>query len=359
MSRQAALHAIKQRAASAASLNSGLGACPIAFRKTVVCGFLLLPAILGACATNPRRDIRPLAPKVAYHQHLLSPATAELIKQPQYNAAALIAHLDAAGIERGVILSMGYTYADERKGVPDPDRRVREENDWTADQVAGSRGRLIGLCSVNPLRDAAMAEIDRCTRLPHMRGLKLHFGNSGVTLRDPAHIERLVRVFAAANARRAPIVVHMRARNDGSPYGPEDTRLFIARLLPAAPDIVVQVAHLAGSGGFPEDAQQAMDAFADALARKDARVRNVYFDLTTVANGATTAGGEQIARAIRSVGVDRVLFGTDLPLGGNPPPAEAWALFRASIPLADAEFRAIARNVAPYARLMSTRNRLR
>ena len=266
------------------------------------------------------------------------------------DGAALVALLDAAGIERGVVLSMGYTFADERKKIPGPDAAVRAENDWTAAQVARSRGRLIGFCSVNPLREAAIAEVDRCTRLANMRGLKLHFGNSGVSLRDPAHSARLAEVFAAANARRAPVIVHMRSRT-GTAYGREDAELFLDRLMPAAPDIVVQIAHLAGSGGFPEDAEQAMNLFAEAIARGDPRTRNLYFDATTVVVPQSTAkDAEFVAKAIRAVGVERIVFGSDLPISGNPSPVEGWALFRAKVPLTDAEFRTIALNTAPYAR---------
>jgi predicted TIM-barrel fold metal-dependent hydrolase len=292
------------------------------------------------------------APRIAYHQHLFSPATAALIKQPIYVGTQLIADLDRARIDRGVVLSMGYTYGDERKAVADADARVREENDWTDAEVARAGGRLIGFCSANPLREAALAEVKRCTQLPNTTGLKLHFANSGVDLRDPAHAAKVADVFAAANAAGAPIVVHMRLRTTSkATYGAEDARLFIDKLLGSAPDIVVQIAHLAGAGSFPEDAEKAMAAFAEAIARGDPRTRNLLFDATTVAmSGSTKGDGEFIAKAIRSVGVDRILFGSDAPVGGNPPVSEAWDIFRAKVPLSEAEFRTIALNVAPYAR---------
>lgn len=308
--------------------------------------YALLPLLASATTAGAAPD--PAVPRIAYHQHLISPAMGELIKQPPYDAAALLAHLDAAGIEQGVVLSMGYSYADERKRVAEPDKKVRQENDWTAEQIARARGRLIGFCSVNPLRDAALAEIDRCTRLPGMRGLKLHFGNSGVHLKNPAHATKLARVFAAANDRRVPIVVHMRPRTDTA-YGAQDARIFVDVLLAAAPDIIVQVAHLGGAGAFPEDVEQAMQLLADRLKTGDPRTRNLYFDLTTVAGpGATEGDGRAIAKMVRSLGIERALFGTDLPAGGNLAPAEGWAQFRKAVPLTEAEFRTIAANLAPY-----------
>ncbi len=55
-----------------------------------------------------------------------------------------------------------------------------------------------------------------------------------------------------------------------------------------------------------------------------------------------------IARRIRELGVDRVLYGSDAAVPGNRP-REGWASFR-TLPLSEAEFRAIAGNVAPYMR---------
>jgi predicted TIM-barrel fold metal-dependent hydrolase len=315
------------------------------FWKRLGSGLVVL--LLASCQTLPRSET-PLAPRTAYHQHLISPATAALLNGPVIDGAALLKMLDEAGIRRGVVLSMAYTYADERKHVADPDRRVREENDWTAGQIAAAHGRLKGFCSVNPLREAAPAEFERCSRLPGMLGLKLHFGNSGVDLRDPVHLAHVKRLFAAANARHAAIVVHLRSRTT-TPYGAEFGRLFLDQLLPAAPDVVVQVAHLAGNGGYADDADAVMGVFAAAFARHDRRTRNLYFDVAaTVLPDTTQADLGRIAGRIREVGPGRILFGSDLPVLGNLRAGESWALFRARLPLTEAEFRQIAANRAPY-----------
>lgn len=308
---------------------------------------VLAAALLASCQTMPSANAPPV-PATAYHQHLISPATAALLKGPVIDGAALLRMLDEGGIRRGVVLSMAYTYADERKHVPDPDRGVREENDWTAGQIAAAHGRLKGFCSVNPLRDAALAEFERCSRLPGMLGLKLHFGNSGVDLRDPGHRARLKRIFAAANGLHAPIVVHLRSRTT-TPYGREFGQLFLDALLPAAPDVVVQVAHLAGNGGYADDADAVMEVFATAFARHDRRMRNLYFDIAaTVVPDTTAADLDRIARRIREVGPRRILFGSDLAVPGNLTAGRSWALFRARMPLTEAELRQIASNRAPY-----------
>jgi predicted TIM-barrel fold metal-dependent hydrolase len=316
-------------------------------RRTLLASVLLLTA----CSTvrTAAQDERVPAPRFAAHQHLISPAFTPIVREPALDGAGLLRLLDAAGIQRGLVLSMGYSFGDERKKIPDADRVTSQENDWTSRQTVSSDGRLVGACSANPLRETALAEIGRCLALPGMVAVKLHFGNAGLTLRDPAHAQRLEQLFVLANARRAAIVVHLRSRT-GMPYGREDAQLFLDRLLPRAPDVVVQVAHLAGTAGFPDYAEQAMDVFASAIERRDPRTRNLYFDQTTVATSSTTADeGERIARTIRRVGANRVFFGSDLPIGGNPPPVEGWAIFRARVPLTATEMRTIARNQPRYA----------
>ena len=55
---------------------------------------------------------------------------------PARRVSAIHSDLDAAGIERAVVLSVGYSFADERKKLDDPDRLTREQNDWTSAEVA-------------------------------------------------------------------------------------------------------------------------------------------------------------------------------------------------------------------------------
>ena len=141
--------------------------------SSVVKTMLLSPIVmLAGCATTavaPRT-----APAVDYHQHLVSPAFAPVVGMPERDGAALVRELDEAGIDRAVVLSVGYSFADERKGLSDPDRLTSEENDWTSAQVTANARRLIGFCSANPLRDAALQELERCLGLPGMAGIKVH-----------------------------------------------------------------------------------------------------------------------------------------------------------------------------------------
>ena len=262
-------------------------------------------------------------------------------------ADTLVAALDAAGIRRGVVLSVAYWFGSVFNPPPaDEHAKVRAENDWVAGQVARFPDRLVGFCSFNPLKDYALEELDRCAATRAFRGVKLHFGNSGVDVRRADHLERVRRVFAAANRHGLAIVAHLWTEPEYETEGGEHARIFLDELLPAAPDVTVQVAHMAG-GGRSTDA--ALAVLAEAIAAGDPRTRNLYFDVATLTAGQTPEGLLRDAERMRRIGFDRILYGTDL-FPPNPAPRVSWNTFRVLMPLTDAELRSIADNVAPYLR---------
>jgi predicted TIM-barrel fold metal-dependent hydrolase len=216
--------------------------------------------------------------------------------------------------------------------------------------VARNASRLIGFCGANPLRPVALQELERCLGLPGMVGIKLHLGNAGITLRNAEHLARIQEVFALAQRRRAPVLVHMRARG-GTNYGAEDARIFLDRVVPAAPDVEVVVAHLgASSPGYPAQNDEVMAVFAAAAERGDPRMRNLYIDVAAnVTDDITPADAALAARRIRQVGVGRVLYGSDLSAPGGSI-LRGWEIFRARVPLTDAEHQRIANNRTRFAR---------
>jgi predicted TIM-barrel fold metal-dependent hydrolase len=275
--------------------------------------------------------------------------------RPAYTAPItadiLIEQMNDAGIERAVVLSQGYAWAEPSESAPRADEyeRLKAENDWTAAEAARFPGRLVAFCGVNPLRDHAIVEIERCARIPQARGLKLHFGNSEVDLKNPEHVERMRRFFAAANTNRLAVVAHLMLDSSRhAEYGAEYSRIFLDQILPVAPDIPVQIAHMSGSGpGYSTD--EALAVFAEAFAAGDPRMSNVYVDVATVVtDNQSDEAIALLARRMRQIGMERILFGSDMHPA--PSPAASWATFRRKMPLTDAELRAIADNVAPYLR---------
>lgn len=322
---------------------------------------LLLALCLALPASAFAAAPAPVVPVADHHQHLFSPGIIAFIAPTpgpdalrEIPAAELVALLDEAGIRRAAVMSTAYMYGRPSRVVEDEYAKVKAENDWTAAQVAKYPERLRAFCGLNPLKEYALAEIARCAAHPQLRtGLKLHFGNSDVQLDKPEHLARLKQVFRAANRHRMAIAVHMRASISlGRPYGQAQARAFLEQLMPEATDIMVQVAHFAGTGPGYEDppANEVMRVFAEAAARKDPHTRNLYFDVASIVTpGVKRAHAREMAERIRMVGLDKVLYGSDAATPTNMKPRAAWAAFRA-LPLSEAEFRRIAANLAPYLR---------
>src|SRR5579862_3413660 len=86
---------------------------------------------------------------IDHHQHLMSPQALSVFSAPKaITAADLIAEMDAADIDRAVVLSAAYGFSNPFKKVgADEYARVRAENDWVSVQVAKYPQRLVGFCA--------------------------------------------------------------------------------------------------------------------------------------------------------------------------------------------------------------------
>ena len=263
-------------------------------------------------------------------------------------AEKLVKDLDTAGIRRAVVLSVAYWFGSRFEKPPeDESAKVRAENDWVAEQVARFPDRLVAFCSFNPLKDYALDELNRCAKKPQVKGIKLHFGNSGVDiLKNPQHVEKVRQVFRAANDKRLAIVAHLWTDQTYEEAGREHAEVFLKQILPAATDVTVQLAHMAGGG---RSTDSALAVFAEAVATGDPRAKNLYFDVATLTGGQSEEGLRKDALRMRRIGLKRILYGTDMT-PPHPPALQSWATFRARMPLAEEEFRIIAGNVAPYLR---------
>ena len=339
--------------------------------------FVLAASALWACAgsdaegpsAEEARD--PLMPRSENHAHIRSEAGADLLFRISeavgqdtgddpggaIDAERLIAALDSVGVERAQVLSVAYFFGFPDLDVEGREEGMRAENDWVAGQVARFPDRLLGACSVNPLDTYAPAEVQRCADDPRLVGLKLHFANSAVDLRDPDHVSRVADVFRVAGDNDLPIVAHMRTR--APDYGARDVRAFIDGVLSQAPDLPVQLAHMAGWGGYDAPTDEALVTFIEAFA-SGALDRELYtFDLAAVAvppelAGADTAMVQQLEAAnallsqrILELGTDRVVYATDwsaLAIGAYA------ASLRESLSLSVEELADVMDNVGPMVR---------
>jgi len=318
------------------------------------------------------------APVADHHAHLQSPAAARLLnagtsrdsRQPAgteeekpSTASELIVQLDAAGIRRSVALSDAYRLGSPFVHVSHEAAAVDAENEWTLHQVQMYPDRLEGFCSVNPVRPYALAAVEHCAAIGLRGGLKLHLANAKFRFDDPAQIQQLRKVFAAADRLRMPILIHL--RTDETWHGRHNVQIFMEKVLPSASHVPVQIAHLGGWGGYDQATDETLSAFAEACEDHAARCRNLYFDISAVVLSPAYAraapgsderllwdeqkdfadGPERLAISLRRVGLSRILFGTDWP---NETASNYIDTLRHGLRLSPAEINQIFSNVAPY-----------
>jgi predicted TIM-barrel fold metal-dependent hydrolase len=115
--------------------------------------------------------------------------------------------------------------------------------------------------------------------------------------------------------------------------------------MPEAPDVTIQIAHLAGAGGYDDPTDQALAVFAGAIEKGDPRMKNVYFDACGIAiPGMWEDKADLIVKRIHQIGIKRILYGSDAAVPGNLPKdaLERWH----HLPLKKDEFRVIENNIA-------------
>ena len=201
----------------------------------------------------------------------------------------LVAAMDEDGIDRSVVLGYGWC-----------DREVaREANDCLLDAAARYPGRIAAFCAVHPgWGEDALREAERCADAGAVGIGELHPTSQGI---DLATDESFAPLAHLATERGLLVAVH-----GSEPVGhayPGKGSTTPEQLLAAAqrfPDVRWVFAHWGGGLPFyalmPEVKETLANAYFDSAATPflyDARV----FDV-----------------AVRAVGADRVLFGSDYPL---------------------------------------------
>lgn len=318
------------------------------------------------------------APAADHHAHLQSPTAAQLLNDgarsnPQevreapekpYTAKDLIAAMDAAGIPRATALSEAYLLASKYAHPAHEEEAVNKENDWTLEEVKQYPRRLVGFCSVNPVRPYALAAIKHCEEIGLRGGLKLHLAASSFEFSKVEEVHQLQDVFREANRLRMPILIHLHP-NDENWDGGRDSLVFFEQVLPLAPDVPVQIAHMAGWGGYDETADAALSTLARQCSAYPKVCERLYFDISAVLvppSAARAAQGSdlrilyerqkrfpeglpRLVANIRKIGLGKILFATDWPVFGMK---DSVQLLRKDLPLTAAEIEQVCRNVAPY-----------
>lgn len=197
-------------------------------------------------------------------------------------AEGLIAALDEAGIDRAV------TFAPRWVGGPFHDPTYEQANAAVFEATQQFPDRLIGYARVNPnWGEAAERELDRCLNQYGFKGVKLDPDWENFNPNDPKLVHPLMQI---AEASGVPVLFH-------AGFIPAQPALFWDLAL-AFPNVPIILGHMG----------QRLTNDAVIVAQ---RVPNVYLD--------TSDHMYMLGQFARQLGVDRFIFGSNLPFSTAGP----------------------------------------
>lgn len=192
--------------------------------------------------------------------------------------ASLLSESETAGITHSMIFSVATKAA-----------QVRSINEFIAGEAADSCGRMTGLGTMHPLSETPEEDMEHLLSLG-LRGVKLHPDVQGFCLDDA----RCQTIYALCRDAGIPVLLHT-GDNRYDMSNPNRLRPMVQQF----PDLTFIAAHL---GGYT-----VWDEAVSMLRGYD----NLCFDCSS------TFGFMEPTRAaalIRTLGTDRIVFGTDYPM---------------------------------------------
>jgi predicted TIM-barrel fold metal-dependent hydrolase len=164
-----------------------------------------------------------------------------------------------------------------------------EANGFIAESMKAAPGRIIGFIRVNPhLQEHALKSIREGVTMHGFRGVKYHPRNEAF----PINSEELSYPLAELAAKlRVPILIHT---GEPDTYGYAQPTL-VGDLADSFPDLTLIIGHMGKR--LYEDAILVATWFENVLLETSFR------------------SPRDIARAVRKVGADRVIYGSDMPFG--------------------------------------------
>ena len=141
------------------------------------------------------------------HVHIMSP---NLIKdwkdlgmpfsKPDYIYSNIDSILNRNGADKINLIGMAYVYGNQEfyQGKNEY-ARVMQENDFLLTNSRRHKNRIKPFFAIDPLKNYAIDEINRCVKINPNAGLKLHFSSSQVYLTEPEHLKKIKSVFELAS----------------------------------------------------------------------------------------------------------------------------------------------------------------
>jgi predicted TIM-barrel fold metal-dependent hydrolase len=200
-------------------------------------------------------------------------------RTPDERMASLLRFADRLGIER-VVVMMGYPLLTD----PTPDQ-LRKQNDQVLQALAHYHDRAFGFVYLSGHHpDASLRELDRCVKDGPMVGVKLWVARR-------AHEAEFDAIVNRAAELKAPILQHTWFKAKGNQPG-ESNSLDLAALAKRQPQATLICGHTGGD--WPLGIRAVRDC------------KNVVVETS----GSDPLTG-QVEMAVRELGADRVLYGSD------------------------------------------------
>ncbi len=268
------------------------------FVTCVACAALLVLTGAGAHGDNNRSLVAEGAVLDA-HTHLISQPLLDMLTGggvPTTGADELIAQLDAAHIEKAIVLALGYFPQLDDAGSA-------RENDYVAAEVARYPDRLIGFCGINPHNDGALAEIERCLDQSGMVGIKLQ--GAEYDWEDADQVAAISAVLGKASEMDVPVLLHV----NGPPL---DAKAMMNVLATLGQNRATRVT-IAHAGGLLD---HEMDTYLVTQYSVPPLIdpTNLYMDLSghlEYYEDAPLSRREMMVWRCRKWGIEKLFFGSD------------------------------------------------
>lgn len=308
-------------------------------KRIIVLSLVMFLYMSTVAFTNPKvsiGDSHKMENKTTYtdhHIHIMSEEYSKFHKKilgsdkyfgtpiKEVSGESIISLLDEANINRAFVLSNSYILGMKGAEGTDEYEDVKKENNYVAIEVSKYPDRLIGFFSVNPLKDYAIKEVDRCYDVLKLSGLKLHFTNSDVDLNKPEHLKKIKKLFSHCAERDIPILLHYKSRSPE--YGKKDAEILINDIISKTPNLKLQIAHLGGWGGFDKSTKEVFSTFIKKYnSNSNLKKNNIFFDLSGIVvtdreympealEITSEKDHKEIVEMLRAWGLDNVVFGSD------------------------------------------------
>ncbi len=294
--------------------------------------FLVFLGLLFLMACTPddskRPDKKNLIPYDS-HVHIMSPFLIKRWKDmgiPFSHEVDYYSNIDNiltnVGAQKIDLIGMAYIYGNPVfYSGKDGYEQVIKENNYLLKAAQKYPHRIRPFYGIDPLRDYAAEEIQRCLDLSANAGIKFHFNTSQIFLTDQEHSNKVKSIFNLVAANKRPVLLHY----DNSDYlfGAPDVNILVDSILHDLPAIHITFAHFGAAGPFSDKTKKVLDAFINHFQKNNIPQRHtLQFDISAVALDKDSDGIPpledheylELKGYIEKLGIERIIFGTDYPL---------------------------------------------